>query len=181
MRTKFTAIIGVVIATAGVVASAGRTLVSHDFNTSPNGWIVAGDTGDVQPTVRHTGGKEGGYIFNVDEAAGETWYFRAPADVLKALVLAENGTLSYSLKQSDLDAGFPDDDVVIVGRPGRLSFRFDRAPGTDWTDFSIKLSASAGWRWNWNQTPTDEQFRSVLADPLRLEIRGEYRTGPDEG
>ena len=101
--------------------------------------------------------------------------------MLTQLATAEGGRLEYRLKQDSADAGFPDDDVVIVGEAGRLSYRFDYAPGTDWTDFSVPLSASANWRWNWNARATEEQIRSVLGRPSRLEIRGEYRTGDDVG
>ena len=135
----------------------------------------------AEPVFHRDGGDPGGYISNEDEAVGETWYFRAPADVLARLSSAEHGSLTYTLKQSQTDAGFPDDDIVIVGRAGRLSYQFGRAPGEDWTDFSVRLSAAAGWRWNWNQPATQEQIRSVLVNPSRLEIRGEYRTGPDVG
>jgi len=163
------------------VPPAGKTLVSYEFPSSPQGWFIAGDTSDVPATFEPTGGNPGGYISHVDEAVGETWYFRAPTGVLAQLAAAEHGTLRFSLKQSHTDAGFPDDDVVIVGASGRLSYRFDRAPGTDWTNFSVQLSASANWRWNWNQAATQEQMHQVLAAPTRLEIRGEFRTGDDTG
>ena len=158
-----------------------RTLVAHDFEGSAQGWSVSGDTGQFEPELHPTGGDPGGYISHVDEALGETWYFRAPADVLRALAAAENGTLTYSLKQSADVPGNLDDDIIIVGRAGRLSFRFATAPGTRWTPFAVKLTAGAGWRWNWNATATQAQIRSVLSDPTSLEIRGEYQTGPDEG
>lgn len=163
------------------VAPAGNTLLSHGFSSSSQGWLIAGDTSDAPAVFEATGGNPGGYISHVDEALGETWYFRAPASVLAQLAAAEHGTLTFSLKQSGTDAGFPDDDVIIVGAAGRLSYRFDRAPGTDWTDFSVRLSASAGWRWNWNQAATQEQMNRVLTAPTRLEIRGEFRTGDDTG
>jgi hypothetical protein len=174
---------------AAVAALAGcagagmssRALVSHDFETSPQGWLVAGDTGTVEPGFSPDAGKSGGHIFGDDEALGETWYFRAPDSVLAQLPAADGGTLSYSLKQSATDAGFLEDDIVIEGPPGRLSYRFGRAPGTDWTDFSVTLTADAGWRWNWNAPATQEQIRNVLANPARLDIRGEYRTGEDVG
>jgi hypothetical protein len=160
---------------------AGHELLVHDFSSSDEGWLVAGDTGPAGPTFHPTGGRSGGYISNADEALGETWYFQAPASVLTQLAAADGGRLEYSLKQDSADAGFPDDDVVIVGEAGRLSYRFDYAPTTDWTDFSVQLSASADWRWNWNARATEEQIRSVLSRPSRLEIRGEYRTGDDVG
>ena len=68
-----------------------------------------------------------------------------------------------------------------MGAAGRLSYRFEYAPGTAWTDFSVPLSASANWRWNWNARATEAQIRSVLSRPFRLDIRGEYRTGDDIG
>ena len=101
--------------------------------------------------------------------------------VLAALARAEHGTLSYRLRQSAEVPGFVDDDIVIVGRAGRLSYRFPTTPGTGWTPFSVTLTAGPGWRWNWNTPATQEHIRSVLADPISLEIRGEYFTGPDEG
>lgn len=156
-------------------------LVAHDFEASRDGWLVSGDTGQSEPKFHVSGGNPGGYISYEDEAVGETWYFRAPESVLRALRAAENGTLSYSLEQSAEIPGVLDDDVVIVGPAGRLSFRFATSPGTSWTPFSVKLTAGIGWRWNWNAPASQEQIRSVLANATSLEIRGEYHTGPDEG
>ena len=168
----------------GVRAQASpqeRTLARFDFNASAEGWGISGDTGQSQPEFHASVGHPGGYISHVDEALGETWYFRAPESVLRALAAAENLTLSYSLKQSAEIPGVLDDDVIIVGPAGRLSFRFPTSPGTGWTPFSVKLTAAAGWRWNWNAPASQEQIRRVLANPTSLEIRGEYHTGPDEG
>jgi hypothetical protein len=158
-----------------------RTLVTHEFTTSAEGWLVSGDTGPTAPEFHRDGGHPGGYISNVDEAVGETWYFRAPANVLDLLKTAENGTLSYSLQQSVDGPGFLDDDVVIQGPSGRLSYRFERMPGTEWSRFSVRLTATTGWRWNWNAPASSAQLRSVLVNPTSLEIRGEYHTGPDVG
>lgn len=160
---------------------SGRDLVVHDFTSSAEGWQVAGDTGVVAPVFHSSGGRSGGYISNTDEAVGETWYFQAPASALSQLAAAEGGRLAYSLMQDAAEPGFRDDDVVIVGEAGRLSYQFAYGPGVDWTDFSVPLSASADWRWNWNARATPEQIRSVLRAPVRLEIRGEYHTGDDTG
>ena len=104
--------------------------------------------------------------------------------MLQRLPAAENGVISFSLRQStDVDGGFLDDDVVIIGKSGRIGYRFGRGsgPGTAWKRFSVRLSASAGWTWNGSGSAREAQVRSVLASPLSLEIRGEYTTGPDEG
>lgn len=159
----------------------GRTLVAFDFESSAHEWLVSGDTGPADPQLHAAGGDPGGYISHVDEAVGETWYFRAPDSVLRALAAAEHGTLSYSLKQSADEPGVLDDDIIIIGRAGRLSYRFASSPGRVWTPFSVKFTAGAGWRWNWNAPASQEQIRRVLANPTSLEIRGEYQTGPDEG
>jgi hypothetical protein len=161
-----------------------RTLIRHEFNESNQDWRLTTDTGSADPDFAVAGGDPGGRIAGRDEEIGETWYFRAPLAVLQRLPAAENGVISFSLKQStDVDGGFLDDDVVIIGETGRLGYRFGRGsgPGTAWKRFSVRLSASAGWTWNGSGSATQAQLRSVLASPLSLEIRGEYTTGPDEG
>ena len=167
--------------TAASQTPIGSVLVSHDFNQSAQGWQVARDTGTVDAMFTASGGHPGGCITGTDEAIGETWYFRAPESVLKQLPAAVNGTISFSLKQSGSQVGIIDDDVVIIGAAGRLSYRFPTAPGTDWTDFSVRLLESEGWTWNWNRRATQAQIDSVLAAPTGLDIRGEYVTGEDEG
>jgi hypothetical protein len=162
-------------------AQAGRTLIRHDFTDSAREWIVSGDTRPADAIFSPTGGNPGGCITGVDEALGETWYFLAPTTVLQQLPKAVNGTISYSLKQSGAMVSLFDDDVVIVGPAGRLSYRFPTAPGTDWTDFSVQLSTTAGWTWNWNRRATQAQIEQVLATPTLLEIRGEFVTGDDTG
>lgn len=164
--------------------SLPRTLTRHEFNHSNEGWRLTTDTGSADADFAAAGGDPGGHIAGRDEEIGETWYFRAPLAVLQRLPAAENGVIGFSLRQStDVDGGFLDDDVVIIGEAGRLGYRFGRgsAPGTAWKRFSVRLSASAGWTWNGSGPATQAQLRSVLAAPLSLEIRGEYTTGPDEG
>ena len=161
-------------------SQTGPTLVRHDFTESAQGWRINGDTDADEPIFSPSGGHPGGCITGVDEALGETWYFRAPAAVLRQLPAAANGTIGYSLKQSGAIISLIDDDVVIVGPAGRLSYRFRPAPGTDWTDFSVRLSELEGWTWNWNRRATQAQIESLLAAPTGLEIRGEYVTGADE-
>src|SRR5687768_10274221 len=164
--------------------SPPRTLIRHEFTDSDEGWRLTTDTGWAEAGFVASGGDPGGHISGKYEEIGETWYFRAPFAVEKLLPAAANVVISFSLKQStNVDGGFLDDDVVIVGESGRVGYRFGRgsAPGTAWKRFSVRLSASAGWTWNGSGRATEAQFRSVLAAPLSLEIRGEYMTGPDEG
>ena len=46
---------------------------------------MSGDTRPVEPGLHPSGGSPGGHISHVDEAVGETWYFRAPDSVLTAI------------------------------------------------------------------------------------------------
>lgn len=184
-HTRLTAIAAGVFAcllgTCVPLLAQARTLVDHDFAASTHGWLVSGDSGAVEPQLHVAGGQTGGYISYADEALGETWYFRAPDSVLDALRAAGHATLSYTIKQSAEVVGIFEDDVVVAGPEGRLSYRFRGSPGTEWTSFAVEFTAAAGWRWNWNAPATQEQIRRVLATATSLEIRGEYHTGPDEG
>jgi hypothetical protein len=178
-------ILSLALVMAGYPATAqtpvGPVLVRHDFIQSAQGWQIASDTGTVDPMFTASGGDPDGCITGVDEALGETWYFRAPVSVLRQLPAAVNGTVSFSVKQSGSQVSLFDDDVVITGAAGRLSYRFQTAPGTDWTSFSVRLLEGEGWTWNWNSRATQAQINSVLAAPTGLDIRGEYVTGEDEG
>ena len=169
-----------VLAIEALGAQSGRTLIENDFTTSAEGWTI---TGDAEPNAPFdaTHGHPGGCLTGVDAQFGETWFFHASPAVLQQLPNAIDGTMTFSLKQSGGVPSLIDDDVVIDGPAGRLSYRFKTGPGADWTDFSVRLSASAGWTWNWNKRATQSQIDSVLAHPTRLEIRGEYVTGPDTG
>ena len=162
-------------------AQAGRTLIRHDFTDSAQGWTVSGDTRPADAIFSRTGGHPGGCITGTDEALGETWYFLAPATVRQQLPNAVNGAISYSLKQSGAIVSLFDDDIVIVGQAGRLSYRFPTAPGIEWTHLTVRLSAAEGWTWNWNQRATQSQIEGILAAPALFQIRGEYVTGDDTG
>jgi hypothetical protein len=164
----------------GAQSGGSAILVKHEFSASSEGWSINGDSGSGIPLFSPAGGNPGGCISGIDQALGETWYFNAPDSVLRQLPAAVNGSIGYSLKQSGAMISLNDDDVVIVGQAGRLSYRFPTAPGTDWTTFSVRLSADAGWVWNWNMRATQSQIEAVLAHPARLEIRGEYVTGDDQ-
>ncbi len=157
----------------------GQVLAHYEFTSSAQGWRIVGDTDPMPPIYDPTGGREGGCIEGIDQALGETWYFNAPAETVALLPSAIGGTLSYWLKQSGDQVSLNDDDIVIIGNAGRLSYRFPTSPTTSWTPMAVRLAPSAGWVWNWNKPATEAQFRELLAAPSQLLIRGEYVTGDD--
>src|SRR5262245_44068342 len=115
----------IALASGAIAQTPGASvLVRHDFLKSSQGWQIVGDTGAVDPVFTPSGGHTDGCITGVDEAIGETWYFRAPMSVLRELPAAVNGSISFSLKQSGSQISLFDDDVVITGPAGRLSYRF---------------------------------------------------------
>ena len=181
MRAAVLICMAMALAACKPAGGSDAVLIAYHFETSAEGWRIAADTVDVEATFHTEGGAPGGYIAGTDEAAGETWYFSAPASLLARLPSADGGVLRFSLKQSESTSGYIDDDVVIQGAAGRLSFRLASAPGIEWREFAVPLTATAGWRWNGNAEATDAQMRSVLREPARLQIRGEFVTGPDEG
>ena len=154
-------------------ARLGPTLVTPRVHgIRPKAGRSAATRTRTKPIFSASGGHPGGCITGVDEALGETWYFHAPPAVVQQLPAAVNGTISFSLKQSGTAVSLIDDDIVITGPAGRLSYRFPTAPGTDWTDFSVRLSASEGWTWNWNARATQAQIESVLAAPRASRFAG---------
>jgi hypothetical protein len=183
LARRFAPVWFVVLACALAAAQTrgGPALVSHDFTSSAQGWSISGDSRSAPPVFSASGGHPGGCITGVDEALGETWYFHAPLDVVQQLPSAIGGAISFSFKQSGTAVSLIDDDLVITGPAGRLSYRFPAGPGTSWRDYSVRLSAGEGWTWNWNAPATPAQLESVLKTATRLEIRGEYVTGDDEG
>ena len=180
---RSTAIAGVLLAgLMGLHAQSSpqeRTLVAHDFSASPTDGSCP-ETPARRSPVPPSGGHPGGYISHADEAVGRDVVLPGARQRAAALAAAENGTLSYSLKQSADDPGFLDDDVIIVGPAGRLSFRFARRPAR-----AGRLLGEAHGRGRLalelERAASQEQIHRVLANPTSLEIRGEHYTGPDEG
>lgn len=159
--------------------AGGRVLASYDFSTSAQGWRISGDTDPMPPLYHATGGQDGGCIEGVDQALGETWYFNAPADAIAQLPNVFAGTLSYWLRQSGDQISLNDDDIVIIAKTGRISYRFTGSPGTSWTPMTVRFAPGPGWVWNFNKPATEAQMREVLAGAVQFLIRGEYVTGDD--
>ena len=156
------------------------TILSENFNTNDGGWSTNADARDF--THVPPSGADGGYVEAFDRVSGDTWYFVGGAPFTGDLSLFAGGTLDYTIRQSSATSQFDRVDVILVGADRSIGFDFpvDENPGEDWTDYSISLTALAGWfDLVTDAVLTDAEIAAVLGDVQALQIRGEYRTGPD--
>lgn len=156
------------------------TILSENFNTSDGGWNTNADARDF--THVPLSGGMGGYVEAFDRVSGDTWYFVGGAPFTGDLSLFAGGTLAYSIRQASATSQFDAVDVILVGADRSIGFDFplDENPGEDWTDYSLSLTAAAGWfDLTTDAMLTDAEIAAVLGDVQSLQIRGEYRTGSD--
>jgi gliding motility-associated-like protein len=156
------------------------------FDTDNEGWQAIGDPVSNTANWSPTDGNPGGHISVTDAATGGTWYFVAPAKFLGNKCGAYGKYLRYDQRTNDTTAqqqygGRP--DIQLLG--GGITLIFDNAynPGLTWTHYDVLLREDAGWRLNSisGPVPTQAQFRTVLANLVALQIRGEYRANADIG
>ena len=153
------------------------------FDSSDEGWTTLGDaTGRTRVT---TGGNPGGFMQASDQSLGVGWSWRAPQKFTGNHTPAYGGSLAFDLKQSSTTDPILGavDDVVLKGAGLTLVFNTPNDPGTDWTHYEIPLLETAGWHLGTlaGRTPTQAEMRLVLGSITELQIRGEYRNGPDTG
>lgn len=156
------------------------TVLSENFNTNDGGWNTNADARDF--THVPLSGGMGGYVEAFDRVSGDIWYFVGGAPFTGDLALFAGGTLEYSIRQASATNQFDAVDVILVGADRSIGFDFpiDQNPGEDWTDYSLSLTAAAGWfDLVTDALLTDAEIEAVLGDLQALQIRGEYRTGPD--
>jgi len=174
------------LAMAGCIGASGPETVSTTFDDGTEGWTVGGDaqSGSVEPTHVADGGDDGGYVEATDDVSGGVWYWNASAAYLGDKSAYASGSLSFSLRQSSTDDQFDSPDVVLVSGETKLGYDFGNAsshPRTNWTAYSVELSA-AGWtNLGTESAATDDEFERVLSDLDAVQIRGEYVTGDDVG
>ncbi|NNG03294.1 MAG: hypothetical protein HKM95_04250, partial [Inquilinus sp.] len=166
------------------VFTTGRLeeLVASRFDQDPERWRAVGNVRDFRYVA--SGGNPGGFIRATDVLNDPPWFYVAPAKFERNYSAAYNGWLTYDLLQTPIDRQlFKDDDVKLIG--AGLTLLYD-APYNPvelfWTHYSIQLNENAGWVIEGTNTPpTEAQMRAVLGDIQSLQIRGEYREGPDIG
>lgn len=162
--------------------------VSSHFKTDAEGWTIVGDaqSGDVEPVYFAEGGVKNGFIHAEDDVAGGVWYFSAPEAYLGNKKSFYGKTLYYSLFQKPTaDRSFDDADIIIASDNNKIYFVVDNYPDTTWTHYKVKIDADANWYdGNYSKSgkrATADQIKSVLSNVTKFWIRGEYRTGPDNG
>lgn len=187
----------VVLALAGVVvlASCRRTdptgpggnpanyPVESSFAQDAEGWTAGGDG------IMHyspTGGNPGstGYVFIIDQTLGDNFRFVAPSRFLGDVSGAYNRLLTFDLVWSETStSAYKDgDDVVLRGGGHTLVAMLPHVPETTWTSYSIPLGVGGGWvHQGTDQLATAAEIQAVLLSLQEFRIRGEFRSGPEQG
>ncbi len=183
----------VVAADATFKSQGKRPRLSSTFDKGADGWTIAGDGDDamtgwwplsLQPSYDPAGGNPGGAVYAVDRGRGGAWFWHAPPKFLGNRRGAHRGTLEFDIRIEPAGPTNNYADVVLAG--AGLTLMVDAGPEpttTQWTHYSVRLDAGAGWRHRdlWGPRATEEEIRAVLKDLTVLLIRGEFITGDDTG
>lgn len=165
-----------------VLATQFSFAQTSTFDFSNEGWTADADALNNETVWQSTGGTPGGYAMATDGSSGGTWYFVAPDKFWGIKCDAYGRFLRYDQFVSSNAAPNNRPDIEIIG--GGLVLVFDNPvlPGTTWTHFDVLLREDAGWHLTslTGPTPTQAQFRQVLADVTKLRIRGEYYSSADD-
>lgn len=159
-------------------------LYKNGFNADDQGWTIQGDAqgASTTPDYNTTGGSPGGFISAVDDVTGDYWYFSAPSDFLNNMKDKYGKTLKFKLKQSSTTSQATKDDLMIISGNGMdIIFKVPYNPGITWTKYTVSLKSSDWVKLSTGTAPSRTEMKKVLQNITKLWIRGEYRTGADEG
>lgn len=167
-------------------AAAGAINVSSQFSATAEGWRVINNntTGAAGgPTFNATGGNPGGHISVTDAATDgqpAPWYYKiwSPPSWRGNLSANYGGTIALDFKELN---GIVGPVVRIFGTNGNyLEGGFEAPASTGWKHYSATLRETAGWILrtpSGYQSPTEAQFRAVLASAGPIEIEGDSVSG----
>ena len=141
-------------------------------------WDLIGDTVSDHPMAGHDGPYQ--YVVAEDRAAGETWYFAAPGDLIHTLRAAEGQRLSFLLYHEGDGELFDDHDVVIDSAAGTLNYDMPDPPVGQWSAVSIPLLPCSTWTLD-GEAVDPQSFAAAIQSATALFIRGEFIDGPDAG
>lgn len=152
---------------------------SDSFDDGDQGWRISeGGVGSFSAT----GGYPGGYMAGSDnfDPVHTYWYFIAPAPFTNVVRKGYGKTLRFDLIQSGTDVQRYTDDIILTDGVNTLTFDLSYNPTTNWTSYAIKLDELSGWQ-KGEGPATKADIQAVLTNLTELRIRGEYRSGPDNG
>ena len=167
----------------GPGADPDRYPVESTFLQNAEDWTAVGD-GVLY--YSSTGGNPAntGYIFIIDQTLGDNFYFNAPSRFLGNMSGAYGRLLTFDLVWSETSlSDYKDgDDVVLRGAGHTLVAMLPEVPGTSWTPYSIPLSVAGGWvHQGTDQPATAAEIQAALGSLQEFRIRGEFRSGPEQG
>ena len=152
---------------------------SDSFDDGDQGWRISeGGVGGFSAT----GGYPGGYMAGSDnfDPVNTYWYFIAPAPFTNEVRKGYGKMLRFDLIQSGTDVQRYTDDVILTDGTNTLTFDISYNPNTTWTSYAIKLDELSGWR-KGEGPATKADMQAMLTNLTELRIRGEYKSGPDNG
>lgn len=160
-------------------------IVVSDFSSGDEAWLVTGDVTSAVPEYIGAGGNPGGFLRATDQAVGGVWTWDAPAKFLGDRSVSYGYSLTYDLRMRGSGPLFNDSDVILTG--SGLALYLAQTPPVPadvaWTSYTALLSETANWRVGSlaGAAATKENVQSVLASLTRLQIRGEFISGSDNG
>jgi hypothetical protein len=157
--------------------------ITSSFLQGDEGWTV---TGDGTMFYSPTGGNPSstGYIFAIDWAEGDNFYFNAPGKFRGNMLAAYGRRLTFDLVWSETS---PSDykeaaDIILRGGDLTITAQLPHLPGTTWTSYSVPLDVGGGWVVEATGQPASvSQMQTVLSALQQFRIRGEFRSGPEQG
>ncbi len=172
------ACLGACLISAGAVGAASAAITEKsDFDASTDGWTVQGDVSGPATHVA-TGGNPNGHVSVIDSTVGGVMYWNAPAKFLGNQQNKYGGRLTFDLRQSLTDSQFDTEDVRLAGA-GLTLVGDIVAPTTAFTHYVLPLRAAYWVKSGTATPPTTAELKAVLGAVTSLQIRAEYRTGPD--
>ena len=164
-------------------STSAAPLAVSTFDTNTDGWTIFGDANG--PVFEAAAGNPAGDIIATDRVTGVVWFFNAPAKFLGDKSAASLQTLTFDLSQSLTSNPFNDSDVVLIGSGLTLVFDTPTNPAgfPTFTHYEVPLDASAGWHLDRlaGAAATQAQLDTTLSALTALRIRGEFRSGADQG
>lgn len=158
------------------------TFAKHD-----EGWTISGDAqgNSLKATYFPVGGVSDGYIYAKDDVIGSTWFFKAPPACTGNKSNYYGGMLIFALFQdSALISQFDEADLIIENGGKKIVYKVKNYPRKTWTEYSVAISAAAGWLQDPHTTKvaaSEASMKAVLLNVTAMYIRGEFENGPDAG